>query len=80
MNEDMFRPPRVKVFDRALFRRTIPLAAAKVKDRTQISPLRHALNNEMLTIERVQSVKNILERNGDIAKGVLLRPGIKSTG
>ena len=78
--EDMLRPPRAKVLDRALFKKTLPLSAAKVKDRTQITQIRKTLKNDLLGAERVQSVRGVLESSGEFSKALLLKRSIRPEG
>ncbi|KAI1828648.1 Met-10+ like-protein-domain-containing protein [Xylaria intraflava] len=57
----LFRPPirhTIGVLDRALFAKTVPLAAAAVTDRKQIAEWRQKLQKEktILSVERLQAV------------------------
>lgn len=84
----LFRPPihrsATAVLDRALFSRTIPVAAARVPDKKQISKFRTQLDKsrELLHVERQSSVRAdpdpILALKG--GKCLLLMPGVKVDG
>ncbi|KAH7035356.1 Met-10+ like-protein-domain-containing protein [Microdochium trichocladiopsis] len=58
-----FRPPVVRsaagVLDRALFSKTVRLAAAAVEDKTKIAKWRRTLEkaNEMLVVDRLQAIR-----------------------
>ena len=80
---NMIRPPvnrLMQQLDRSLFQKTVPLAIAKVRDRKQISKLRHDLWNDMLRLERLHTVHDMPEPGGQTSKGLLLRPEIVANG
>lgn len=88
LDENMFRPPIVRsasaILDRALFSKTVPLAAARVLDRKNISKARHLLekNKDLLRLERIGAVRDdpdttIAAKGG---KCLLLKPEIKVGG
>jgi tRNA (guanine37-N1)-methyltransferase len=70
--------------DRALFSKTIPIAAARVTDRKQISKCRSQLgkSKELLHLERLAVVRDdpdpILASKG--GKCLLLKPKVKPDG
>ena len=84
----MFRPPiqrsAAAVLDRALFSKTIPIAAARVTDKKQISRCRTQLDKsrELLRLERLMIVRDdpdpILASKG--GKCLLLKPEVKPDG
>jgi tRNA (guanine37-N1)-methyltransferase len=84
----LFRPPiqrsAAAVLDRALFSKTIPIAAARVTDRKHISRCRTQLDKsrELLHLERLTVVRDdpdpILATNG--GKCLLLKPEVKPDG
>jgi len=84
----LFRPPihrsTAAVLDRALFSKTIPIAAARVTDRKQISRCRSQLDKskELLHLERLTVVRDdpdpILASKG--GKCLLLKPEVKPDG
>jgi tRNA (guanine37-N1)-methyltransferase len=84
----LFRPPihrsAAAVLDRALFSKTIPIAAARVTDRKQISRCRTQLDKskELLHLERLTAVRDdpdpISASKG--GKCLLLKPEVKPDG
>ena len=79
----MFRPPinrAMSVLDRSFFRKTVPLAAARVLDERQILKSMMDLNRDVLRLDRMTTVKSTLGPQGDKTKVLLLRPEIKSDG
>lgn len=84
----LFRPPiqrsAAAVLDRALFSKTIPIAAARVTDKKQISRCRTQLDKsrELLRLERLMIVRDdpdpILASKG--GKCLLLKPEVKPDG
>lgn len=84
----LFRPPihrsAAAVLDRALFSKTIPIAAARVTDRKQISRCRTQLDKsrELLHLERLPVVRDdpdpVLASKG--GKCLLLKPEVKPDG
>lgn len=80
---EMIRPPILRALgtlDRSLFEKSIPLAAAKVRDRKAITQLRHDLQKDTLKLERLQSVHSIREPSGEMGKVLLLMPKMKPDG
>ena len=80
---DMFRPPvnrAMRVLDRSCFQKRVPLSAAKVYDKTQISKLRSELGHDVLRLERFQCVQPIRGTKGEEHKALLLDPRIKPNG
>ena len=78
---DMFRPPinrAMKSLDRSFFRKEVPIAAARVLEKTQISRLRTDLHHDILNVNRVSVIKDDPIKKG--FKSILLRPEIKSDG
>ena len=58
----MFRPPvnrAMRVLDRSFFRRTVPLAAARVSENNQIAKTQKLLDKsgDLLTVPRIMSVR-----------------------
>ena len=82
-NSEMFRPPvnrAMRVLDRSFFKKNVPLSAAQVRDRKQISKLRIELQKDVLKLERMQIVQNVPVAPGEVGKALLLRPEIRSEG
>ena len=84
-NHEMFRPPvnrAMRVLDRSFFRKTVPLAAAKVFENNQIPRCRSCLGNDVLQAERIPAVRvDPNEPNKKIAcRAILLEPGIRASG
>ncbi len=80
---EMFRPPvnrAMQVLDRSFFRKKIPLSAAHVLDRKQITKMRSELYRDTLRLDRMQSVQTIRTAQGEEGKGILLNPEIESSG
>lgn len=81
----MFRPPvnrAMKTLDRSFFRKTVPIAAAKIFEKSQISNVRQELgkNKDLLVLPRLNVVRDFKEQDGVIRKGLLLREDIKANG
>ena len=82
---DMFRPPvdrAMRVLDRSFFRKSVPLAAARVLDNKHISRCRANLGHDLLRLDRMASVRPDPEES-DLKKGrksLLLRPDIRPNG
>ena len=77
---EMLRPPLLRAMntlDRSLFERTIPLAAAKVRDRNQIQKIRLELQSDLFKLERLQSIHAVTDQSGKVGKAVLLQPKIR---
>ncbi|MCJ1388103.1 tRNA(m(1)G37)methyltransferase [Xylographa bjoerkii] len=80
---DMFRPPvnhAMRVLDRAFFRKSVPLAAARVFEDDQISRCRNYLGQDILHIDRIGSIRSIPEdKTGGMRgrKALLLNPNIR---
>lgn len=77
----MFRPPvnrAMRVLDRAFFKKTVPLSAARVLDNKNISKCRTELTNshDLLTVERLSTVRSDpdQERARRGMRCLLLRP------
>ena len=84
-NLDMFRPPvdrAMRVLDRSFFRKTVPLAAVRIFENSQISGLRKSLARDMLDVERISSVKPDPTQSDPKSdrKAILLRPDVKVNG
>ena len=74
----MFRPPinrLMKVLDRSFFQKSVPISAARVKEKTQIARFLKELNNDLLRLRRISTVILIED-----AKALLLKPEIKANG
>ncbi|KAL9127211.1 MAG: hypothetical protein Q9217_003867 [Psora testacea] len=79
-SSEMFRPPINRVMralDRSFFGKNIPISAAKVRDRKNVSRLRSDLQKDLLNLERMQSVQNVRNTQGEVGKALLLRPEIR---
>lgn len=78
MDDTMFRPPinrAMIALDRSHFYKKVPLAAARVFDSRNIAKYRTELHEELLKIDRVQSVKQDPEQKD--LKTLLLKPEIR---
>lgn len=83
---EMFGPPAnrlMKVLDRSFFRKSIPLAAAQVKDIRRIASLLRELQTDVLdtrpyTLHNICLVQPAPKGNG--LKALLLKPDIKVDG
>lgn len=78
---DMFRPPvnrLMKVLDRSLFQKSIPLSAAQVNDNRRIASILKDLKQDILQLDRLLVVRQSQNDNG--RKALLLRPEIKFDG
>ena len=76
----MFRPPvnrTMRVLDRSFFHKKIPLSAAKVRDRKNISKVRRELQKEILELERKQVVQDIPGVQKEVGKALLLKPEVR---
>ena len=84
-SDEMFRPPvnrAMRVLDRTFFKKRIPLAAARVLKKKEISSCRTKLGNDMLRLERMSSVVSDT-RTKDVendSKSILLGPGVRYNG
>lgn len=79
----MFGPPinrAMRFLDRSFFKKTIPLSAAKIRDNKHISKYRTELSRELLKLDRMPAVRFVRDSEGQEAKGLLLRPEIKTDG
>ena len=79
----MFRPPinrAMRALDRSFFQKTIPLAAARVCDNKQISKFRSELGHDLLNLDRMPAVRAVKDPDGNEARALLLRPGVKQDG
>lgn len=80
---DMFRPPinrAMRVLDRSFFKKNIPLSAARIFDMKQIPKVRAELGQDLLHLDRLQSVQNVEISPGHVAKALLLRTDIVKDG
>ena len=80
---DMIQPPvnrAMRMLDRAFFKKTVPLSAAKIMDRKQIARIRSELGHDVLRINRMQSIQSIRGPQGEDSKVLLLKPCIKIEG
>ena len=80
---DMFRPPinrAMRVLDRSLFQKKVPLSAARVFDKTKIAKLRSELAHDVLRLDRFQCVQSVRGSKGEEHKALLLNPQIKPDG
>lgn len=85
---NLFRAPAaaraIKTLDRALFARTLPAAAASIKENKTISNIRKQLEktNELLSLERFDSI--VSDPDAALAaqgkKCLILKPTIKAEG
>ncbi|KAJ6028013.1 tRNA(m(1)G37)methyltransferase [Penicillium herquei] len=80
----MFRPPvnrAMRTLDRAFFRTTMPISAAKIFNNSEISKVRQELtkSKDLLTVPRLSAVRNIEEEDG-VRKALLLREDLKHDG
>ncbi|KAJ5111420.1 tRNA (guanine(37)-N1)-methyltransferase [Penicillium argentinense] len=74
----MFRPPvnrAMRTLDRSFFRKTIPLATAKVFQKSEIARVRKELgaSKDLLVIPRLSGVQDFKEADGSVLKSLLLR-------
>lgn len=80
----MFRPPvnrAMRTLDRSFFRKTIPLSAARVFKPSDISKVRKdLLNNDLLVLPRISSIREVKEQDGSVLKALLLRENVKVDG
>ena len=79
----MFRPPinrAMRALDRSFFQKTIPISAARIRDNKQISKCRSELGDDLLKLDRFPSVRSVRDPEGNEAKALLLRPGVKQDG
>lgn len=80
---EMFQPPvnhAMRVLDRSFFRKSVPLAAARVFEKDQISSCRTYLGQDILRLDRISSVRSEPEvENGNKQgrKALLLTPSIR---
>ena len=80
---DMFRPPvnhAMRMLDRAFFRKTVPLAAARVLEDAQISRCRMDLGQDILHIDRISCVRSVPDDQSAGQRGrkaLLLSPKIR---
>jgi len=83
LSSEMFRPPvnrAMRELDRSFFRRTVPLAAARVYENAQISRCRADLRRDLLQLERVGPIRSDPQDENDkknARKLLLLRPDIR---
>ena len=84
---NVFRPPLARtagVLDRALYSKTINLAAARVRDNRDITRYRQTLekSKDLLRVERIAAVRTAPEATSDAngARCLLLQPKAKADG
>ncbi|KAJ5549342.1 tRNA(m(1)G37)methyltransferase [Penicillium frequentans] len=78
---DMFRPPvnrAMRTLDRSFFRKTVPIAAAKVFKNSEISKVRQELHKvrDLLAVPRLSCVRDLQEEDG-VKKALLLRGDLR---
>ena len=79
----MFCPPvnrAMRVLDRSFFQKSIPIAAASIRDNRQISKHRTELGHDILRLDRMQTVRSVRDSEGRESKALLLRPEVKRDG
>lgn len=81
----MFRPPvnrAMRVLDRSFFRKTVPLSAAAVFKKSDISSARNELgkSKDLLMLPRLNAVREIRESEDLVRKCLLLREDVKHDG
>lgn len=81
----MFRPPvnrAMRTLDRSFFRKTIPIAAARVFQASEISKIRQVLlkSHDMLVLPRLSAIRDISDQDGVTHKAFLLRESLKHDG
>lgn len=78
---DMFRPPvnrAMRTLDRSFFRKTVPLAAARVFKTSDISNVRKELSKgDLLVVPRVNCIREVKEQDGRVLKALLLKENVK---
>lgn len=82
---DMFRPPvdrAMRFLHRPFFNKKIPLAAAKIFEKSQISRCRVRLGRDILQLEHINSVRNdpVVGDFKTGLKSLLLQPCIRPDG
>lgn len=72
----------MRTLDRSFFRKTIPLSAAAVFKNSEISNTRKELSKskDLLSVPRVETVREIRESDDLVRKCILLREDIKHNG
>ena len=79
----MFRPPinrAMRALDPSFFHKSIPLSAARIYDKKKISKYRTELGHDLLKLDRMSVVRSVRDSEGQEAKALLLRPGVKPDG
>ena len=81
----MFRPPvdrGMQVLNRMFFRKTVPLAAVKVFENSQIASCRKFLGRDILNQDRIPAVQvnPAAENDSTAQRSILLRPDIRPKG
>lgn len=80
----MFRPPvhrAMRTLDRSVFRKTVPLSAARVFKPSDISNVRkELLKGDLLVLPRVNGIREVKEQDGSVLKALLLKENIKADG
>lgn len=70
----------MRALDRAFFKKTIPLSAAKVRDNKQISKYRSELGHDLLKLDRMPAIRSVKDSEGREAKALLLKPDVNADG
>ena len=85
--DDMLRPPvnrAMRQLDRAFFKKTVPIAAARIFSNQHISPCRKDLekSDDLFRFERISSVQADpgAGADGNGRKCLLLKPGVRHNG
>ncbi|KAJ5114894.1 tRNA(m(1)G37)methyltransferase [Penicillium alfredii] len=78
----MFRPPvnrAMRTLDRAFFRKTVSISAAKIFQPSDISRVRKELTKslDLLLVPRLNCVRNVTDQDGVDRKALLLRETLK---
>ncbi|KAJ5902755.1 tRNA (guanine(37)-N1)-methyltransferase [Penicillium taxi] len=78
----MFRPPinrAMRTLDRTFFRKTVPIAAAKIFNNSEITKVRKELGNssDLLALPRLSGIREIADQDGP-RKALLLRHDLKA--
>lgn len=81
----MFRPPvnrAMRTLDRSFFRKSTPIAAARVYQNSEIAKIRQALmkSADLLSLPRMNIIRDVKGEEGVVRKALLLREGLKHDG
>lgn len=81
----MFRPPvnrAMRTLDRSFFRRSSPIAAARVFKNSEISKIRQSLasSSDLLVLPRLNIIRDVKDEEGVTRKALLLRETLKHDG